>query len=346
MWNRRKFLLQSISSAAGLGLFRFASKDSISYIPPPVVLSTWDAGIQANKVAWEILSKKGKALDAVEKGVMFTESSLNCCVGLGGNPDRDGFVTLDACIMDHLFNCGSVAFLERIKHPIAVARKIMEESPHVMLVGSGAQQFALSKGFALEAPTLSAPAQKEYENWLKKSEYKSPAINIENNGNKNNSAPTDMPPPSYLSDGSLNHDTIGMIALDAFGHLSGSCTTSGAGFKMRGRIGDSPLIGAGLYVDNEAGACVATGQGEDIIRVAGAHSVVSLLQNGYSPEMACKKTIEKIAKIKKQKVKDIQVGFIALKPSGEFGAFSLQEGFSYAVHTNERAELIKAPFLL
>ncbi len=305
-------------------------------VQKPIVVSTWNAGLEANKAAWEILNKNGTALDAVEKGVMVTEASQNCCVGLGANPDRDGFVTLDACIMDDKFNCGSVAFLERIKHPISVARRVMEKTPHVMLVGSGAQQFAIKEGFPLEEQKLSPEAQKAYEEWLKKSEYKPPAINIEN---KKSPEPAT---PKKLSDGGWNHDTIGMVALDATGNLSGSCTTSGAGFKMRGRVGDSPIIGAGLYVDNEAGACTATGQGEDVIRVAGSHSVVELMRQGLSPEAACKKVIERIVKIKGEKAKDIQVAFLALNKKGEAGAFAIHPGFEYALKSKLAEQLVKA----
>ena len=192
----------------------------------PVVISTWDAGLRANKAAWEILKDGGRALDAVEKGVMVTESEQSCCVGLGANPDRDGFVTLDACIMDEFSNCGSVAFLERIKHPVSVARRVMEKTPHVMLVGSGAQQFAVAEGFPLEEQKLSSDAQKNYDNWLKKSEYKAPAINVESKQGHGPFA------PHKLENGEWNHDTIGMVAMDTNGNLSGSCTTSGAGFKM------------------------------------------------------------------------------------------------------------------
>ena len=201
----------------------------------PIVISTWDAGLEANMAAWEILSKKGRALDAVEKGVMVTEDSKNCCVGLGANPDRDGFVTLDACIMDEFSNCGSVAFLERIKHPVSVARRVMEKTPHVMLVGSGAQQFAIAEGFPLEEKKLSPDAQKAYENWLKKSEYKPPAINIENKQGHGPFA------PNKLESGEWNHDTIGMVAMDAMGNLSGSCTTSGAGLKCVAALVIHPL---------------------------------------------------------------------------------------------------------
>ena len=338
MINRRKFIRASVftSFAAVASRKMFAGQAEGSIIGKPVVISTWDAGIDANKAAWEVLRNKGKAIDAVEKGVMVTEASQNCCVGLGANPDRDGFVTLDACIMDDKFNCGSVAFLERIKHPISVARRVMEKTPHVMLVGVGAQQFAIAEGFKLEEQKLSSEAQKAYDNWLKRSEYKPPAINIEKRQGHGPFA------PDKLDSGEWNHDTIGMVAMDAYGNLSGSCTTSGAGFKMRGRVGDSPIIGAGLFVDNEVGACTATGQGEDVIRVAGSHSVVELMRQGLSPEAACKKIIERIVKIKKEKIKEIQVAFLAVSKKGQVGAFAIHPGFDYAIRTNETEKLVKS----
>jgi N4-(beta-N-acetylglucosaminyl)-L-asparaginase len=341
MINRRKFIFSSVfSSAAVLAGKLVSGQAAIGAVRgKPVVISTWDAGLAANKGAWEILGKGGRALDAVEKGVMVTEDSQNCCVGLGANPDRDGIVTLDACIMDEFANCGSVAFLERIKHPVAVARRVMEKTPHVMLVGSGAQQFAVAEGFPLEEQKLSPEGEKNYENWLKKSEYK-PLINIENKANHGPFA------PARLDDGEWNHDTIGMVAMDAKGNLSGSCTTSGMGFKMRGRLGDSPIIGAGLFVDNEVGACTATGQGEDVIRVAGSHTVVELMRQGLSPEAACKKAIERIVKIKGEKAKDIQVAFLALNKRGQVGAFAIHKGFSYAIKTNDTEKLIDAKYLM
>ncbi|HEY5968677.1 MAG TPA: N(4)-(beta-N-acetylglucosaminyl)-L-asparaginase [Chitinophagaceae bacterium] len=338
MINRRKFIHTSaFTSFAALLANKVQAMSSQEIITgKPVVISTWDAGIAANKAAWEVLSKKGKAIDAVEKGVMVTEDSQNCCVGLGANPDRDGFVTLDASIMDDKFNCGSVAFLERIKHPISVARRVMEKTPHVMLVGAGAQQFAVAEGFPLEEQKLSENAKKAYENWLKRSEYKPPAINIEKKQGHGPFAPT------KLDSGEWNHDTIGMVAMDSFGNLSGSCTTSGAGFKMRGRVGDSPIIGAGLFVDNEAGACTATGQGEDVIRVAGSHSVVELMRQGLSPEAACRKIVERIVKIKGDKVKEIQVAFLAVNKKGQVGSFAIHPGFEYAIRTNEMEKLVKS----
>jgi len=303
----------------------------------PIVISTWDAGLEANKAAWEVLGKGGRALDAVEAGVMVTESSQNCCVGLGANPDRDGFVTLDASIMDENFNCGSVAFLERIKHPISVARRVMEKTPHVMLVGSGAQEFAIAEGFPLEPQKLSDDAERNYKEWLKKSEYK-PVINIEN------SKGTAFMPSKI--NGEWNHDTIGMVAMDAKGNLSGSCTTSGMGFKMRGRLGDSPIIGAGLFVDNEVGAVTATGQGEDVIRICGSHAVVEFMRQGMSPEEACKKAVERIMKVKGEKAKEIQVAFLALNKKGEVGAYAIQKGFSYALRNNNGEKLVAAKSFL
>jgi N4-(beta-N-acetylglucosaminyl)-L-asparaginase len=344
--NRRNFINLSSLGIAGFTLQGFVKKSSAKGMKP-IVISTWDAGLNANKGAWEVLSKGGSALDAVEKGVMVTEDEISCCVGLGANPDRDGHVTLDASIMDHEFNCGSVAFLERIKHPISVARKVMEKTPHVMLVGAGAQQFALAEGFTLEADNLSESADKAYKQWLKKSTYK-PVINVERQTTSQPTSQLDdkFKAPARLSNGDWNHDTIGMVALDANGNLSGSCTTSGAGFKLRGRVGDSPIIGAGLYVDNEVGAVVATGQGEDVIRVAGSSAVVEFMRQGKSPQEACRLVVEKVRKIKKEKAADIQVCFIALNKNGEHGSYALHKGFNYAVQTAEGDQLIESPFIM
>lgn len=276
----------------------------------PLVLSTWDFGLRANEAAWNVLSAEGNALDAVEQGVRLVENDpTERSVGYGGRPDRDGRVTLDACIMDHNYNIGSVAFLEHIKNPISVARKVMENTPHVMLVGEGALSFALSQGFKKEN-LLTPDSEKEWKEWLTKSEYL-PPVNIE------------------------NHDTIGMIALDAAGNLSGACTTSGLAFKMNGRVGDSPIIGAGLFVDNEVGAATATGHGEEVIRTVGCHLVVELMRQGRSPQKACKEAVERIVEIAKRRQKDlknIQVGFIAISKSGEYGSYCIQDGFNFAVH--------------
>lgn len=310
MTSRRNFIKYStISAALFSSLKSWGNFNLPSSVEKPLVLSTWEHGIDANVDAWKILSSGGKAIDAVEKGVMNTESDLkNQSVGLGGLPDRDGHVTLDACIMDDLGNCGSVCFLEHIKHPISVARKVMEKTPHVMLSGEGALHFALENGFTKETFDRTTEADKAWKNWLKKAEYK-PIINVE------------------------NHDTIGMLALDSNGNLSGSCTTSGLAYKMHGRVGDSPIIGAGLFVDNGVGAAAATGTGEEVIRICGAHTVVEMMRAGHSPEDACRIAVERVSKSPKN-VKDMQVGFIALNKYGEYGAYALQKGFNFAVQSS------------
>ena len=296
----------------------------------PLVVSTWDSGQIANASAWPVLEKGGKALDAVEQAAIAIENDINCCVGLGGNPDRDGYVTLDACIMDEKSNCGSVAFLERIKHPISVARKLMETTPHVFLAGVGAQQFALANGFKLESEKLSPDAEKAYKDWLVKAEYK-PVINVEHQQSHPKEKGHGPFAPNRFEDGSFNHDTMGTIALDAKGDLSGMCTTSGMGFKMRGRVGDSPIIGAGLFVDNEVGAATSSGQGEEVIRICGTHLVVEFMRNGATPMEACKKAVERIVNRDSERAKTFQVGFIAINKQGEIGAYSIQKGFNYTV---------------
>ena len=215
----------------------------------------------------------------------------------------------------------------------------MEKTPHVMLVGAGAQQFAVAEGFPLEEQKLSENAKKAYEDWLKRSEYKPPAINVENKQGHGPFAPT------KLDSGEWNHDTIGMVAMDAMGNLSGSCTTSGAGFKMRGRVGDSPIIGAGLYVDNEIGAATSTGVGEEVIRIVGSHLVVELMRQGRTPYQACKEAVNRIVKRSPEKSKNIQVGFLALNKKGEFGAYALQKGFTYAVRSGAEEKIYKAESL-
>lgn len=333
MKNRRQFLQKSL---IGLPLLTsFFSFKRIKSTIKPIVISTWDSGLPVNAEAWKTLEiENGKALDAVEKGANYIENTINCCVGLGGNPDRDGHVTLDACIMDHKMNCGAVAFLEFIKHPISVARKVMELTPHVFLVGEGALKFALENGFKKEDGKLSNDAQEAYKNWLKTSEYK-PQINVEQNQLKGFQHKNGPFAPNLLENGTFNHDTMGLLALDNSGNLAGACTTSGMGFKMSGRLGDSPIIGAGLYVDNEFGAATSSGQGEEVIRIGGTHLVVELMRQGKSPQEACKLAIERLVKINPEKAKGFQVGFIALAPNGEYGAYSVNPGFSYSVTSSE-----------
>lgn len=335
--DRRKFIK---ASALATTLATFNTAKAVHFIPQtavknsirPIVISTWDFGVAANKEAWTILEQNGTALDAVELGVKVAEADeKNQSVGYGGLPDRDGKVTLDACIMDHLGNCGAVLALENIKHPISVARLVMEKTPHVMLAGNGALQFALEQGFKTEN-LLTPSSEKAWKEWLKTAKYE-PVINIENQL-YDNAAPQRLPGNQF------NHDTIGMLALDAQGNISGACTTSGMAYKLHGRVGDSPIIGAGLYVDNEVGGATSTGVGEEVVRNVGSFLVVELMRQGYSPQDACKEAVMRIIKKKPETAKNIQVGFLALDMKGNYGAYAIQQGFSYAVCHSETNDLI------
>lgn len=318
MSQRRKFIKQSLMGSAFLipGLESVARPFSSQEISTkPLVLSTWNHGLPANDAAIKSLKSGGSIVDAVEAGVKDTELDMdNLSVGLQGLPDREGITTLDASIMTGDGSCGSVAFLRQIKHPISLARAVMERTPHVMLAGEGARQFAIAEGFPLEKEELSPKAAEAYQEWKKTSQYK-PIINIE------------------------NHDTIGMIGMDAEGNLAGSCTTSGLAYKMHGRVGDSPIIGAGLYVDNEVGAATATGLGESIIRICGAFLIVELMRQGRSPQEACEEAVRRLIS-KNKNIKDIQAGFLAMNKNGEVGAFAVHPGFNYAQATLQENVLI------
>ncbi len=322
--HRRNFLqltaLSSVVIGTGCMTDNREAKQNISAVIKPVVISTWDHGLPANAEAWKILGNNGSALDAVEAGVRITEADPKVdSVGYGGLPDRDGRVTLDAAIMDHNSRCGAVACLEHIMHPISVARLVMDKTPHWLLVGEGALQFALDNGFKKEN-LLTDQAKAAWEKWLEKKEYK-PRINAE------------------------NHDTIGMLALDNSGKLAGACTTSGLAYKMHGRVGDSPIVGGGLFVDGDVGAATATGLGESIVRIAAAHLIVELMRQRNSPEQACKLAVERLIQ-KNPNYKDIQVGFLAINLQGQTGAYALQKGFTYALHTPQGNQLMDAPYLV
>ena len=344
MLNRRKFLRLSALTAPLLSIKEIgarlpAAQAGSKAQVKPIVVSTWPTGKDVNTAAWKVLSANGRALDAVEAGARQIEDTMSCCVGLTGYPDRDGIVTLDSCIMDENANCGAVAALEQIKHPVSVARMVMEKTPHVLLAGAGAQQFALANGFKLESKELSPDAEKAYQNWLKKSNYK-PVINIES---KKGNGPF---APSIFDDGTLNHDTMALVALDASNNMSGAVTTSGLAFKMHGRVGDSPIIGAGLFVDNEVGSAVSTGVGEETIRICGSHTVVELMRNGDSPETACRKAVERIVKRNPGKAKTMQVAFLALDKNGTYGAFAIQKGFTFWVKSNNEEVQYPSKYLL
>lgn len=316
---RRKFIKNSGTLTAGLltssviaaqdtSAYKGITANSESKAQIPIAICTWDFG-NATAKAWEVLEAGGNAVDAVHQGVMVEENNLdNQTVGNGGRPDRDGNVTLDACIMDKDANCGAVLALQNIANPISVARKVMEETPHVMLVGKGAEQFAYEQGFKKQN-LLTEKSKEEWEQWKKTSQYK-PIINIE------------------------NHDTIGMLAIDKNGDIAGACTTSGMAYKMAGRVGDSPIIGAGLFVDNEVGGATATGVGEEVVRTVGSFLIVELMRQGKSPQEACEEGIKRIIAKNKDK-QDFQIGFIAINKKGETGAYCIHPGFTFRTYTDE-----------
>lgn len=316
MSNRRNFIKKTALGSLGVATAMYGCthnnakhKEQPLQGSKPLIISTWNHGLPANKKAWEMLKSGKPAIDAIEAGVMVPEADPKVqSVGYGGFPDKEGKVTLDACIMDHYSNCGAVSFVQNFKHPISIAKKVLQETPHVMLTGVGAEEFALSQGFKKEN-LLTPEARKSWKEWLKKSNYK-PVINIE------------------------NHDTISMLIVDKEGNLTGACTTSGAAWKMHGRVGDSPIIGAGLFLDNDIGAAAATGLGEAVIRTAGSAMVVEQMRMGKSPLEACKEIVERIYKIHKnhKDLEYLQVGFIAVNKKGEYGGYSLRSGFNYAVY--------------
>lgn len=325
MGGRRKFIKHSLlSTLAGIPLagnagslqtFRKEEKTVKNFTPQ--VLSTWNHGMPANDKAWEVLNSGGTIVDAVEQGVMVTENDIsNLSVGLQGLPDREGIVTLDASIMKGDGSCGSVAFVRQVKHPITLARKVMEKTPHVMLAGEGARLFAISEGMPIEQEELSPKAREAYMRWKENAKYQ-PVINIE------------------------NHDTIGMVGMDENGAMAGSCTTSGLAYKMHGRVGDSPIIGAGLFVDEEVGAATATGLGEEVIRICGAFLIVELMRQGRTPQEACEEAVKR-AVSKSKDIDNTQIGFLALNKEGEFGAFAIRPGFNFARHHNQGKSLTDA----
>jgi N4-(beta-N-acetylglucosaminyl)-L-asparaginase len=325
---RRHFLHLAGLSAPLLGFKNL--KNTGTSKPGPLVISTWAPNIKANAAAWKMLSAGGTSLDAVHHGVMVPEADpADQSVGYGGLPDRDGRVTLDACIMDHKANIGAVMCLEFIKHPISVARLVMEKTPHVQLVGNGALMFALENGFEKEN-LLTPESEAAWKKWKETSKY-NPMITVEN----------------LLERIKSNHDTIGMLAIDNQGNIAGACSTSGMAYKMHGRVGDSPIIGAGLFVDNEIGAATATGVGEEVVRICGSHTVVELMRHGYSPAEACKEAVKRLVKLKGEKAaKALQIGFIALNKKGETGCYGLTGNFTMAVHDTNGPAVIEAPFLL
>ena len=325
---RRRFIknasISSLSIAIGSSLSSCSenssdeTKRSKSKTQLPLVVATWDVK-SATAKAWGVLINGGTALDAVEQGCRIEEANeKGQSVGKGGLPDRDGNVTLDACIMNAEGNSGSVVYLQNITHAVSVARKVMEDTPHVMLAGKGAENFALAKGFKKEN-LLTDASKKAWIKWSKKSQYK-PIINIE------------------------NHDTIGMLSIDQQGNISGACTTSGLAYKMNGRVGDSPIIGAGLFVDNEIGGAVATGLGEEVVKTVGSFLIVELMRQGKTPQQACEEAIRRIVQKPNSNYKNFQVGYIAINKSGEIGSYSIHQWFSITTYQNDKNQTIQSGY--
>lgn len=325
--NRKTFLRNSALAATMVGVSGKLSageepqkgkkKNPNSIAGLPIVISTWRHGVPANEEAMKTLKAGGSALDAAEKGVWAIEADLtNTSVGLGGFPDRDGIVTLDACIMEGSGKCGGVAFVQGVEHPISLARAVMEKTPHVLIVGRGAELFAESLGIKLLPNKRTETTDKAWKDWLKEKNYK-PIINIE------------------------NHDTIGLLAMDQDGAIAGACTTSGLAWKMHGRVGDSPIIGAGLFIDGEIGGATCTGVGETVLRTLASHVAVEEMRRGATPQEACEEAIARIVKVHSN-YKDFQVGILAINLKGEHGAYGLQKGFNYALYQQEKNTLIDA----
>jgi N4-(beta-N-acetylglucosaminyl)-L-asparaginase len=302
----------------------------------PIVIATWPFGKTAADAAIKRLARGEAALDAALAGAeaVETDLSIRTSVGFGSLPDRIGRLTLDACLMDgKTLACGAVACLEHIRHPAAVARTVMEKTPHVLLVGEGAKWFALQNGFPLEFP-YTAEAIKE---WLDK------------HPDNKKAAPGPKEPVRYEAPADIdgherNHDTVTVLTLDKKGSLGGVCTTSGLAYKIPGRVGDSPLIGAGLYVDDHAGAAGATGVGEEIIRIGGSLFIVEQMRAGKSPQEACELACKRAnAAAVRRGVHPAAVAFLALDPKGSVGAAcTARTNFKYAVARGDKNELIAA----
>tara|TARA_R110001606_G_C15317931_1_gene644359 strand:- start:72 stop:1067 length:996 start_codon:yes stop_codon:yes gene_type:complete len=281
----------------------------------PIVVATWRFH-NATKAAWEVLEKGGESIDAIEAGCRIEEADLkNTTVGNGATPDRDGNVTLDASIMSKEGDYGAVVCMENIVHPISVARKVMEETPHVLLAGKGAEQFAVSQGFKRKN-LLTKERKKAWEEWKVKSEYK-PIINIE------------------------NHDTIGMLAIDKNGDISGGVTTSGLAYKMAGRVGDSAIIGSGLFIDNTVGGATATGMGEEVLKTVGSFLIVELMRQGSTPQEACEEAVKRIV-TSNPNYKNFQVGYVALNKQGEYGSYCIHSGFGISKYQEGKQTYVES----
>lgn len=304
---RRNFIFDIFSVGIVSAMSTKLRAVNLNFTPMVRSISTWKT-TEANQKAGQMLDKGEDALDAAVAGVAIEEENpKNTTVGYGGAPDRTGKVTLDACVMNHLGDCGSVVAVENIVNVARLAKDVMEKTPHVMLSGKGAEEFAISQGYK-KTDLLTDQSKKEWKEWLKDQDYR-PIINIE------------------------NHDTIGMLCIDKNNNLSGACTTSGLAYKMKGRVGDSPIIGSGLFIDNKIGGAVATGLGEEVVKTVGSFLVVELMRQGLSPQEACEKAVKRIVSNNSQENK-FQVAYIAMNKKGEVGSYSIEPGFTYMDYVN------------
>lgn len=313
----------------------------------PFVISTWKHGVAANEAAYKILMEGGNSLDAVEQGVRVAEDDPSVLsVGYGGLPDNKGIVTLDAAIMDWRARIGSVIFVENIKNPITLARLVLENTEHTTLAGDGAYEFALANGFKPEN-LMTENSIRRYHEW--KSEKRNKAEEVHTDDFKLTPSESDLEKHKRINEDG-HHDTIGMIAIDGDGHISASCTTSGMAWKMHGRVGDSPIIGAGLYVDGDVGGAAATGRGEECMRACGSFLIVEMMRQGKSPREACRIACERVYRLNLLSSKNrdhiYQVGFIAINKDGEYGAYSVREGFQYALYKDDNNGLFDSEYLL
>lgn len=306
----------------------------IASMATPLVLSTWTFGSIASGAAWPVLERGGSSLDAVVEGCRAVEDDPSVdSVGYGGLPDRSGRVSLDACVMTAPSRCGSVACIRRFRNPASIARLVMERTQHVMLVGPDAEEFAQSQGMK-PAELLTDSARQGYERWAREhpDAAKDPTVawrttaNIEEQRNR-------------------DHDTVGVLALDANGRLAGACSTSGRAYKVPGRVGDSPIIGHGLYVHPDHGAAVATGTGELVMGVCGTFLAVEMMRGGASPREAAESVMRRIVE-SYELLPEHQVALIALAPTGEWAAAALRKGYSTAVGTRQGFQQLKPDAVL
>lgn len=319
--SRRKFLdctAMGIMGSAALGVLpESRAAGDVPSGEKPLIVSTWPFGKPANDAAIAALARGGSILDAVEQGIWVVESDpANHSVGLGGRPNAAGVVQLDACIMSGPgHRGGSVAAIEGIRHPISAARRVMEKTPHVMLVGEGARRFALEQG--LESVPVHSAEQNEPSQHEQLKQHNSTA-----------------------EASKKNHDTIALLVLGPDGSIAGGCSTSGLAGKLPGRVGDSPILGSGLYVDNEVGAAGATGVGENVMRYCGSFLVVEYMRQGLHPQAACEQTIQRIAR-QDPKGLDLSINFVALDKQGRFGAAGTDKNFKFAATTRTRSEVLQ-----